>query len=177
MNKQRVSYACLDHQDSLIKAFSVRVQEDMDTVHPVRFCMRCNSMMRKKLKSMEERKPYLQSTIIFEWAKHELDCKTCNHFNILQKGGRPKKGTKNRGKPSENSRYQLIKHIQQISPVTFYSDDMIYTSINVRIPAFLNIQSHDFECWICLGILNGPVRLSCGSFVCSICLIKSIEGA
>ena len=176
-NKHRVSYSCMDHQESLRMAFSIEVQDDSDEIHPARFCMRCSSVMKRKLKALEEGNPYLQSMEIFEWAKHDSNCNACTHFCAIQKGGRPKNSRKNRGRPSENGYHDLIKHAQQISPISFYSDTMNYTSLQVHVPAFLNIDSQDLECFICLGVLNGPIRLSCGSFVCSTCLIKCIERA
>jgi RNA polymerase subunit RPABC4/transcription elongation factor Spt4 len=40
----------------------------------------------------------------------------------------------------------------------------------------MNLQQSDFQCSICLNVLNSPIQLSpCSSFVCSQCLIKWFE--
>ena len=177
INVHRVSYSCAEHQDSLKKAFSIEVLSDTDEIHPARFCMRCSSLMKRKLKALEEGKYYMQSKQIFKWTKHDSNCNICIHFNTIKKGGQQKKSRKNRGRPAENGYYDLINHAQKISPTCFYPDNMNYTSIQVHVPTFMNIHSQDLECFICLGVLNSPIRLSCGPFVCSSCFTKSIEAS
>ena len=135
INIHRVSYSCAEHQDSLKKAFSIEVLSDTDEIHPARFCMRCSSMMKRKLKALEEGKYYMQSKQIYKWTKHDSNCNICIHFNTIKKGGQQKKSRKNRGRPAENGCYDLINHAQKISPTCFYPDNMNYTSIQVHVPA------------------------------------------
>lgn len=178
INVHRVSYSCTDHHISLQEAFSIEVLGDISDVHPARFCMRCSSTMRRKLKAIKEGSHFQQSIGLFRWTRHDLDCDICTHHDTIKKGGRPKNSRrKNCGRPSENGFHNLINHALQSSPASFYMDSMNYTSLQVHIPAFLNISSQDLECFICLGVLNSPLRLSCGPFVCSTCFVKSVEAS
>lgn len=112
---------------------------------------------------------------MFTWSAHDENCNTCTHFHTMQKGGRPKRSRKGRGRPAENGIHDLICHIKELAPISLYNDSMAYNILKIHIPAFLNILSQDLECCVCLGILNSPVRLSCGFLFCSNCLVKSIE--
>ena len=87
----------------------------------------------------------------------------------------PKNSRKNRGRPSLNSIPDLVKHARQLAPASFYADSMNYTVHQVHFPAFVNICPQHLECFICLGVLNSPLKLLCGLFICSTCFIKSIE--
>ena len=131
-------------------------------------------MMKIKLKALKGGNYYMQLTEIFTWTKHDSDCNIYIHFNTIKKEGQQKKSHKNCSRSAENGCYDLVNHAQQISPPPFYYDNINYTSIQVHVPAFMNIHSHDLECFICLGVLNSQIRLSCGPFVCSFST-KSIE--
>jgi hypothetical protein len=57
--KQRVTYSCKDHTESLIKAFGIDTRNDEVSVHPVKFCQKCYCKMRRSA-----------SLTPFQWFQH-----------------------------------------------------------------------------------------------------------
>lgn len=94
----------------------------------------------------------------------------------VKKGGRPKKGRKNRGKPQLDSCHDLIAHTKQISPEAFYHTDQFLT---YNIPLSIDLSKSDIECSICCNLLNSPVQLICQQpfFLCASCLICWFESS
>lgn len=57
--KQRVTYSCKDHTESLNRAFGIHVQSDQESVHPPRFCQRCFCSTRRS-----------SAQQLFKWVPH-----------------------------------------------------------------------------------------------------------
>ena len=159
-----------DHKEELWSAFSISIDEDIPDIHPIYFCDRCHVVVGKKLRAT---KPYLQSLKLFQWEHHTNSdrCKTCAKLNVILKGGRPKKGRKNRGRPKENSCHNIIAYIRDIAPPHFYNNrDLIEV---MKVPE--GVSQSESVCPICLNLLNSPIKLSCKTLLCSSCLVTWIE--
>jgi hypothetical protein len=83
----RVHYACSNEQcSSLFKScLAIDTALDKSSVHPPCICNNCYAKMKK-----------IQGgsglpLVVFPFTEHSENCVLCNHFDTLQKGGRPKK--------------------------------------------------------------------------------------
>lgn len=63
--KQRVTYPCIDHQDSLYRAFGINGRVDQPHTHPQRFCNRCLVAMK--------RMSLTTSLVPFKWEPHSTE--------------------------------------------------------------------------------------------------------
>ena len=92
INRYRVTYSCQACKDDLYKAFHLRVDDNSDDIHPPNFCDTCYGTMSRKVKAIEDNRPYMQSLKIFPWSEHSNpNCNTCTKYLTVKKGGRPKK--------------------------------------------------------------------------------------
>ena len=91
VNKYRVSYKALYHKESLKTAFGIDVETDHQDLHPSFFCDGCFAIIKRKENAVKEEKMYIHSVEVFEWFPHSLFCYTCDSYNTLKKGERPKK--------------------------------------------------------------------------------------
>ena len=75
INRYRVTYSCQAKKDDLCKAFQLNIDNDSDNVHPPNFCDSCYAIMVRKIKAIQDKKPYIQSLNIFSWSEHShLTC-------------------------------------------------------------------------------------------------------
>ena len=94
----------------------------------------------------------------------------CAYFRRLQsmwkkqKGGRPAKGRKRRGRPTSGDAHTTLLEVQRIAPPSFFPE-MSERSIQ-HIPASLGLNPSDVECPICLELLDRPIQILCGSVIC-----------
>ena len=66
--KERVTYQCLAHQDSLYNVFGLDRTADQPHIHPQRFCNRCYVAVKRKSLNT--------SIILFNWEPHcEAACR------------------------------------------------------------------------------------------------------
>ena len=84
----------------------------------------------------------------------------CDHCKSYTSGGREKKATKKRGRPSDPDRITTVKSVKEVQPASFY-------------PPFLPPQYSDVHssliCCVSLEVLNRPVLLPCNELVCGPC--------
>lgn len=164
--KQRVTYSCQDHTESVMKAFGINVRTDQESVHPPRFCHKCFCSLRRSPAHFH----------LFKWVPHSEP--TCavrtrtiyDHLNSLKRPGRPKKA-KNRGRPASNSKILLHKAISNSAHTsnTNPKEYVFYTTSPVA--------RKDIECPLCCNVLCEPVQLDCGEIVCSGCCHQWVEAA
>ena len=95
-SNHRVTYECTEHTKGLMGTFLVDVSQDKPDIHPAHFCNNCYRACRHE-KPESEGKDYNCSIQVQQWDEHATD--TCNKFSNSKKGGRPKKATKNCGRP------------------------------------------------------------------------------
>ena len=138
LSNHRVTYECTEHTNGLMGAFLVDISQDKPDVHPARFCNNCYRAYRQHEKMESEGKDYNCSIQVPQWNEHTTNCDRCNKFTNSKKGGRPKKATKNRGRPKHTEaednvtragiKYQIrslagpqYKATMPLSPVRFVS--------------------------------------------------------
>ena len=174
ISKYRVSYRCTDYIDEIKKGFGIDVLKDMDEVHPESFCDCCYASLQRKMKAVEECRVMLTYLKPVKWGEHvNEDCETCKRCDSVRKGGRPKKGRKNRGKPAADSCHTIIEHIRKLESPSLYNNPESFT-INSE-NQLLNLSKEEYTCIICNNTLNNPVITSCSILTCVPCIVKSIE--
>ena len=87
----------------------------------------------------------------------------------MQQPGRPRKGRKNRGRPTSTSTTALIHQIQAVAPPSMVDEQCDYKFTHSSV-----CQS-DVECPMCLCVLDRPVELHCGPLVCAGCCSQWIQ--
>jgi len=135
----------------LKEVFGIEISSDLLEQHPSHFCHPCKNIIYFSKKALNEGREYNPDKTINIWNKHtDTGCAVCDS------AGRPKKAHK-AGRPAKKSAHSTILHINSIS----------YTDYNNIIVA--NLHS-DFECPLCLGLLNQPIELStCQRYICAQC--------
>ena len=157
-----------DIADLVLACHHVDVTDEDEQVYPEYICYRCCSQMRTM--SQSKGKKYTNpSVMLFEWLPHCSDCKVCHHFATSKKGGRPKKVTKNRGRPSGETTSQTVAHIRGIAGPSHVS-----AAVD---PSYVHnppIDCSKLLCHLCHLVVNGPVQSVCEKVVCAGCLINSL---
>lgn len=169
LKHSRTVYDCDTHKDDLRAVFHTDIANDSTTIHPDQFCEKCKTVLTKSKKAATEGKVYMHSIKTHEWHSHDPSgCSIC----ALPVGGRPKKLTKNRGRPTANSPHTLITHIKQCSPPSLLPVSMRSSRPPFVLSSSLGLRAEDVECSICSLLLDQPVQLSCGSVVCMECICR-----
>ena len=172
LKHSRTVYDSKDHKDDLMATFHIDITGDSTTIHPGQFCEKCKIVLTKSKKAVAEGKVYMHSTKTFEWHRHDpSECSIC----ALPVGGRPKKLTKNRGRPTANSAHTLITQIKQCSPPSLLPVSMRSSRPPFVVSSSLGSRTEDVECSICSLLLDQPVQLSCGSVVCMECICRLVD--
>lgn len=155
-------HPCRDYLDELHRVFGVSAHSDDPTTHPMYFCHSCKLVLHKSTKMYQHR------TVIFEgWCGHEEDsCTVCEHYNKIQRGGRPRKVTSTLGRPADISPRYCVDHIHNISPPALIPANETVTACTRHCTSVAN-----FKCPICCETLRQPIELvTCGYIVCAECL-------
>ena len=87
----------------------------------------------------------------------------------MQQPGRPRKGRKNRGRPTSTSTTALIHQIQAVAPPSMVDEQCDYKF------TYPFVCQSDVECPMCLCVLDRPVELHCGPLVCAGCCSQWIQ--
>ena len=144
-----------NHRDDLMKVFCHDHTRNLDGIHPPLFCERCQAVLDREVTSTSKDEVYLHSVRVHEWSGHsELNCHVCKS---LKKGGRSKKVTKNRGRPTAGSTHTHLKQIKSCK-----QDSYIPSQIerSTPIPTSLGVKQSDLECPLCMLLLDRPVQSS-----------------
>ena len=145
----------------------------VNSVRSVRqLCEKCKTVLSKSTKATAEGRVYRPSVQISEWLPHNPNgCPVCT----VPVGGRPRKATKNRGRPTLNSTHTLITNIKQCSTPSLLPVSMRNRRPSYVLPPALGLAADDVECSICMMLLDQPVQLSCGSVVCMECVCRLVD--
>lgn len=162
----KTTYLCTDFLRQLQMVFGILARLDNPSVHPSRFCHACKVVMQKY------KGKYQHRTSVFEgWSSHtDSDgCSTCQHFQGIQRGGRPKKVKRTSGRPPAISSKYCIDWVREKAPPPLLppEEDIQVCSTHTHIPL-----TH-LTCPICEDVLRQPVELvTCGSVLCAECICK-----
>ena len=167
ITKAKTKHLCTKHDSSLKSVFSVDITQDSPTIHPQYFCHFCKTVL-KKAESLE----YEHKTSVFVgWCEHrEGSCSVCQQFELIKKGGRPKKVQHTAGCPRNDSPRYCIQKIRAIAPPA------IVPTLNSNLTIceeHKHINQKELQCPICYDLLQSPVELvNCGTVVCAECCCK-----
>lgn len=169
VNKNRVKYCCDEHNLSLKAVFSINIDPE---VHPCHFCQSCYATLTRKLSAMREKRTMVVTTIPVQWLEHGNLCETCERYEQVMKGGRPKK---KRGFPTTTSCHSLIEHTKVIAPPSLYDSQ---STLTIKQQQLIDLSEAEYTCKICHNLLNSPVEIStCSTLVCAQCLIQWFENS
>ena len=155
-------YCCNDFVDDLRTVFKLAGSDDK-LIHPQHFCHACKVVVDKSKASYHHR------TTVFEgWSTHtDNNCTVCQHYQALQRGGRPKKIKRTPGRP----RYCLDR-VQEIASPPLVSPEQPINVCDVH----LHLPISELNCPICCDILRQPKELvTCGSVVCAQCMCRWLK--
>ena len=160
---------CKDHEAALKSVFSIDISTDKANVHPQKFCKRCYAVVSRSSKAEAEGRVYLHAVEPAEWCVHVgEDCMVCGNISTRQKGGRPPKGRKRRGRPSSDGTHTLLTEAQKLAPPNFFPEKQEKPSqFTSTVPG---LHSTHMQCPIYLELLDRPLQLQCGSVVCLTCI-------
>ena len=162
----KVKHLCADCVDKLETVFRISTSSDDANTHPWFFCHSCKIVL---LKASSTAKSYQHRTIVFgEWCSHnEGSCSVCQHYQMLQQGGRPKKVKRMPGRPPSISPRYCIDHIRDVAPPPLVP----LTEAITVCEHHQHLSLPELMCPICSDILRCPVELvTCGSVVCAECI-------
>lgn len=166
----KTKHLCSEYGESLRSVFGVDITEDSPTAHPQVFCHACKIVLRKA-----QSEGYKHRTVVFEgWSEHDDDsCSVCQHFESVQKGGRPKRAQHTTGRPRNDSPRYCIQHIRDIAPPALMAAH--HTDV-VVCKEHQAVDLREIECPICCGTLQRPVELvDCSTMVCTECCCTWLE--
>ena len=148
-----------------MSCYDINIEEDNDDIHPPTICNRCLAHM-SRIEATHGRVRYTPDPELSPatWCVHSEACVVCN---AAPAKGRPKKATKNRGRPPGETTNHLIRHITSVSgpSITANTSSSRISSSQVN-PAHI-------ICSTCSSIVDEPVALSCGQLVCRHCIVQS----
>lgn len=160
---------CKDHQAALESVFSIDITADKSNVHPKKFCKRCYAVISRSSKAEAEGRIYLHAVEPAERCVHVgEDCMVCGNISSKQKGGRPPKGRKRRGRSSSDDMHTILTEAQKLAPPSFFPEKQDRPSQFTSTA--IGLQSADVQCPICQELLDQPLQLQCGSVVCNTCI-------
>ena len=162
------THKCTNVGDTLERGLGVNVDNDIPSIHPPSVCHTCYTKARQYCTSAE-----VQSSLSIQmWTPHSDDnCSVCDLFARQQKGGRPKKERKNRGRPREQSQQQIRKFVLKEAPPSWCDPEIQLTPSQFLPPSVLQLS--DFCCPVCSCIVNRPVELPCHKLICAGCVASS----
>ena len=147
-----------DIGDVLMKGLGVDVSNDRREIHPPYVCHNCCTKAKQYARSTVKSSLALQ-----QWSPHtETNCTACALFRSSQRGGRPKKSTKNRGRQSLE-RVSLFDK----APESWRGSEALTPSRFLSPPV---LQLCDFQCTLCNNIVDRPVETPCRKLVCVECI-------
>ena len=150
---------CSEVRDTLLEGLGLDITRDQQGIHPPNVCHNCCT----KAKQYSLSKGTRSSLVVQQWTAHtEHDCSICHLFSSQQRGGRPRKGQKNRGRPSlENT--QTIR----TAPDSWRGFEPLTPSRFLPPPV---LQLEDFLCTVCSCIVDRPLETPCRKLVCAECI-------
>ena len=157
-------FSCSDRKNDLQEVFGIKVDNDVEALHPHSYCHPCNNIIYHTRKKSREGKTYNPRKVIVTWSAHsEHNCLVCKNISTHSVGGRPKKQLYTPGRPSEGSFQSVIQHVRSTAPPSFCQQE---TAISPHVI---------FDCPVCMDIVDRPIELKgpgCNSLVCADCLCK-----
>lgn len=84
-------FSCSDRKNDLQEVFGIKVDNDVEALHPHSYCHPCNNIIYHTRKKSREGKTYNPRKVIVTWSAHsEHNCLVCKNISTHSVGGRPK---------------------------------------------------------------------------------------
>ena len=168
LGQKETSYVCSDSSD-VLKAFEIDVTQDDECIQPKYYCHTCHTI-GKRVTNGE--KAGVECAIeVFKWTAHgDGNCWVCRG-----KAGRPKKSTKKRGRPKQESCKGIANAILKNAPKGLKAlQPLSLARFHQPAP---NISLHDMQCTLCDCIVDRPVETPCRQLVCADCISTLVRDA
>ena len=167
LDKDRVTYQVSTPQVSskLLSCLGIDIEKDEKQVHPSKLCNCCYVKCGKSVKNSE----YHCSIQLVAWKEHSLPCPVCNFFSSKQRGGKKRKATMGRGRPSKKP--SSLSQTPETDTINIFKDIVPPKLINDMplIDRFANL-SQELICPICKDVLRQPIQGPCQHFFCLSCI-------
>ena len=149
---------------SPLECFGVNVASDKCNIHLSHYCHNCHNTAKRLQKAGAE------STLqAHSWCVHDdVQCVVCNMCSPLHTVGRQKKEKKKRGRPSTESNKGIANAIIQNAPKSWKATQPL--SLSRFLPPATNLSLTDFQCAVCLHIVDRPVETPCRKLICADCI-------
>ena len=168
--KSNKSFLIESYKSDLEKVFYIRFTEDDKNIHPAKFCINCY----KRWKNVTNRKTTLNFKV-FEWLIHVEDCTVCDLASSLAKGGKKRKDSGAKGRPSCSKTRWTREHSLNLS--LKFRDEVSREIFKENICSQLNPHLKFVLCDVSDNVMRNPVRITiCDHTFCCDCLLKYIEG-
>ena len=156
---------------TVLKAFGIDSARDHCGIHPPFYCHNCHNTARR-LNAVGGAESSVQ---VHMWCAHSEECEVCSMGSALHLGGRKKKESDKRGRPSKEGPKGIANSILCDAPETWKTDDPL--SIPRFLPPSTSLLLNDFQCAICNNIVDRPVTTPCRKLVCAECISTTIRAS
>ncbi len=168
----KVTHSCAKYPDQLALVFGVNVASDSPNIHPARFCHNCYRAIGRNESRQKEGKSLRSSIEVVEWQQHTSNCSTCSLYATKRKGGRPRKGTKNRGRPPSTqvprpTADELKQRAIGVNGESLQFKEPLHPD---RFTSFVGLTT--LICSACGNVVDRPVEMKCGHIACAACLTE-----
>ena len=110
---------------------------------------------------------------VYVWKPHiEVNCKQCEYFQMQERGGRPAKARKNRGRPKNMSCKAIAGNVRSYVQPCWKATQPL--QLDCFISPVDGISLADLQCSLCECIVDGPIQIPCRCFVCADCIVPAI---
>ncbi|NXH22797.1 RAG1 protein, partial [Bucco capensis] len=168
--------------DLIAKVFRIDVRGDVDTVHPVRFCHNCWSIIHRKF-SNTPCEVYFPRNSTMEWQPHSPDCDVCHAAS---------RGVKRKSQPPSVQHGKRLKAVAEYTRINRGVKNQVQGNNKNLMKEIANCKNihlstkllavdypADFikaiSCQICEHILADPVETTCRHLFCRACILKCIK--
>ena len=155
---------------SLLGPFGVRISCDKPDTHPIFYCHNCHTIA----KHLEKDRASETTLMAHNWSGHsDHECEVCCMSSSLHVGGRKKKDHKKRGRPSQEGNKGIANAILREAPASWKANKPLLLSR--FLPPSTNLTLSDFQCAICLNIVDRPIMTPCRKLLCTECISEKIR--
>ena len=155
---------------TLLKCFSIDVASDDCNIHPSQYCHNCHSTAKRLEKAGGVAESSLQA---HTWSPHtDNECEVCCVTSALHSAGRKKKDATKRGRPKKESRKAMANDLLKNAPESWKVAQPL--SLSRFLPPASNVSLTDFQCAICMHVVDQPIETPCRKLLCVDCISTSL---
>ena len=160
-----------DYAEDIVYAFGIDISRDDSDNHPSKLCEACQVVIERCAKAAKSGLVFRPMQKAVGWQPHtsEESCFASETYSKRRKGGRhPAKRSKCCGRPKLNSVEHLTRFLSSIAPPSRPRPaELRRLVVGLVDPDVLS----QLTCFICLDIVDQPVRTKCDHLACLNCLV------